>query len=76
MGKRRTARSMSDLRAKSASDETSHEYAMDLIIRGASMSTLSYEEAIGVYLRARGILNDGARILGAPIPPDWEPPRA
>lgn len=40
-----------------------------------SVTTLSYEEAVAVYLRARGILDDGAVSLGDPIPQDWEPKR-
>lgn len=52
-----------------------HDEAMDLILGAAGMTVLSYEEAIAVYLRARKILNDGERTLGAPIPADWTPQR-
>jgi hypothetical protein len=51
----------------------SHDEAMTLISRASSVTTLSYEEAIAVYLRARGILRDGNEMLGAPIPDDWSP---
>lgn len=46
----------------------SHDEAMDLITGACTVSFLSYEEAIAVYLRARGVLSDGAKTLGAPIP--------
>jgi hypothetical protein len=52
-----------------------HDEAMSLIRRAHSVTILSYEEAIAVYLRARGILNDGEKVLGAPIPADWSPVR-
>lgn len=52
-----------------------HEKAMDSILRCAGVSTLSYEEAIAVYLRARGILRDEARVMAEPIPEDWSPPQ-
>lgn len=51
-----------------------HEEAMDFIRAAHTVTTLSYEEVISVYLRARGILQDGADMLGAPIPRQWEPP--
>lgn len=51
----------------------SHAEAMALISGAHSATTLSYEEAIAVYLRARGILRDGNEMLGAPIPADWNP---
>lgn len=51
----------------------SHDEAMDLIISASSTTALSYDEMIAVYLRARGILNDGAQPLASPIPPDWYP---
>lgn len=41
-----------------------HNEAMDLIRRAASVTTLSYEEAVAIYLRARGILMDGQEMLG------------
>jgi len=50
-----------------------HDEAMSLISRANSVTTLRYEEAIAVYLRARGILRDGQDFLGASIPSDWQP---
>ena len=50
-----------------------HNEAMDLIRRAASVTTLSYEEAVAIYLRARGILIDGQEMLGAAVPADWQP---
>lgn len=50
-----------------------HDEAMQFISRTLTVTTLSYEEAIAVYLRFRGILNDGNEVLGAPIPKDWQP---
>lgn len=35
----------------------------------------SAEQLIATYLRARGILNDGTKVLSAPIQPDWIPPQ-
>jgi hypothetical protein len=54
----------------------SHNEAMETIIAAAKMSTLSYEEAVACYLRARGILNDNAEYLAGPMPVGWTPPRA
>lgn len=53
-----------------------HDEAMSLISRAHSVTTLSYEEAIAIYLRSRGILGDGEEVLGAPIPRDWVPAMA
>jgi hypothetical protein len=50
-----------------------HAEAIDLIRNTARETFLSYEEAVAVYLRARGFLNDGATELGAPVPEDWSP---
>lgn len=50
-----------------------HEAAMEAILAACGVTTLSYEEAIAIYLRGRGILRDGARVLGSPIPPGWTP---
>lgn len=52
---------------------TDHDGAMSMILGAASVSPPSYEEAIAIYLRARGILNDGTGLMSAPIPSDWEP---
>jgi hypothetical protein len=56
--------------------ELDHAAAMDLIHGAATVSSLSYEEAIAVYLRARGILKDTSTTLAAPIPQGWMPPLA
>lgn len=48
-----------------------HDEAMRLL-RDVG-TTLSYEETVAIYLRARGILRDGQEMLGAPIPDDWKP---
>lgn len=58
---------------KDGGHPTTHEYAMDLISRAFSVTTLSYEEAIAIYLRARGILRDDSEMMAGPIPPDWTP---
>lgn len=50
-----------------------HDEAMSLIYGAHSVTTLSYEEVIAIYLRARGILRDGEEMLGAPIPSEWSP---
>lgn len=50
-----------------------HAEAMEIIRNAYSVTTLSYEEVIAIYLRSRGILNDDADLLGAPIPCDWKP---
>ena len=50
-----------------------HNGAMEYVLGAASVTTLSYEEAIATYLRARGILRDGAKALADPIPRDWAP---
>jgi hypothetical protein len=52
-----------------------HDEAMSLIFGAHTVSMLSYEEAIAIYLRARGILVDHAAELAAEIPPNWKPPR-
>lgn len=50
-----------------------HDAAMN-VIRGAACETaLSYEEAVAVYLRLRGILDDGRECKGDPVPADWQP---
>lgn len=54
--------------------EMDHEAAMSLIHGAATVRALSYEEAICVYLRARGILRDTSATLAAPLPPGWQPP--
>lgn len=53
----------------------SHEETMQMIINAARMSTASYEEAICIYLRARGILGGAYETLGDAIPDGWVPPR-
>lgn len=53
--------------------DASHDEAMDMIIGCGRVTTLSYEEAIAIYLRMRGILEDGAEAMGAPIPVGWQP---
>lgn len=50
-----------------------HGQAIDLIRNAGREVFLSYEETVAIYLRARGILNDGAAELGAPVPEDWSP---
>ena len=50
-----------------------HDKSMKLIARTLTVTTLSYEEAIAIYLRSRGILKDGNEMLGAPVPDDWNP---
>lgn len=55
------------------SEFMSHNEALHLIQSAHSVSTLSYEEAISIYLRARGILRDGQKLLSAPVPEDWDP---
>lgn len=58
-----------------------HDEAMGVISRACTVTILSYEEAIGIYLRERGILRDEhcagqpGEMLGAPIPLDWQPPQ-
>lgn len=52
-----------------------HERAMQTILAASGVSALSYEEAVAVYLRARGILKDDARMMADPIPAGWEPPQ-
>lgn len=52
----------------------SHEAAMQTILNASGVSTLSYEEAVACYLRARGILRDDAEYMCGPIPHAWEPP--
>ena len=59
-----------------AKELATHHGAMTLIDCACTVTTLSYEEAIAIYLRARGILADGAEMLGAPIPSGWVPPSA
>ena len=51
----------------------SHADAMDIIKASATVTVLSYDEAIAIYLRATGLLADGADMLGAPVPDDWKP---
>lgn len=54
----------------------SHDAAMDTILAASGMTTLSYEEAIAVYLRLRGFLQDGALPLAAELPAGFcEPQR-
>lgn len=53
----------------------SHSDAMALIFGALSVTTLSYEEAIAIYLRARGILDDGNEMMGAAVPWHWVPGR-
>lgn len=50
-----------------------HDEAMDLIAETLTVTVLSYDEAIAIYLRARGFLRDGSPVLGAPVPDDWAP---
>ena len=52
----------------------SHDDAMDLIRKALTVTVISYDEAIAIYLRARGFLCDGAPVLGLPVPEDWLPP--
>lgn len=52
---------------------TDHHGAMSMVLGAASVSPPSYEEAIAIYLRARGVLNDDSALLGASIPADWNP---
>jgi hypothetical protein len=52
-----------------------HDAAMQTIVNASGESLLSYEEAIAVYLRERGILRDDAAVLADPIPAGWEPPQ-
>lgn len=56
-------------------DTQSHEDAMEIILATSTVASLSLEEVIAIYLRIRGILNDGEEILASPIPADWQPPR-
>jgi hypothetical protein len=51
----------------------SHQDAMDIINASATVTALSYDEAVAIYLRATGLLADGADMLGAPVPDDWKP---
>ena len=53
--------------------DVGHMEATDFIYSAASVCALSYAEAVAIYLRARGLLDDGVTHLGAPIPADWEP---
>lgn len=53
--------------------DAGHDEAMGMIIGCARVTTLSYEEAIAIYLRMRGILKDAAEAMGAPIPAGWQP---
>jgi hypothetical protein len=50
-----------------------HSEAMGMIRAANTVTILNYEEAIAIYLRARGILNDGQNMLGDLIPLDWKP---
>ena len=50
-----------------------HSEALDLICKACTVTILSYDEAIAIYLRARGFLRDGSPVLGAPVPDDWAP---
>lgn len=50
-----------------------HDEAMDLISKAITVTVISYEEAIAIYLRARRFLRDGSPVLGAPVPDDWAP---
>ena len=50
-----------------------HDEAMAIINATAYVKSLSYEEAIAVYLRARHILKDTYDYLASPMPVDWEP---
>lgn len=52
----------------------SHEQAMQTIFNVSGVSTMSYEEAVACYLRARGILRDEASYMAGAIPEDWVPP--
>ena len=50
-----------------------HSEALDLICKACTVTILSYDEAIAIYLRARGFLRDGSPVMGAPVPDDWVP---
>ena len=50
-----------------------HSEALDLICKACTVTILSYDEAIAIYLRARGFLRDGSPVMGAPVPDDWAP---
>ncbi len=52
----------------------SHDQAVQTILNASGVSTMSYEEAVACYLRARGILRDEAAYMSGPIPEDWVPP--
>ena len=51
-----------------------HEEVMDDVRAILTVTTLSYEEVIALYLRGRGILQDGADLAAAPVPAGWTPP--
>jgi hypothetical protein len=52
-----------------------HEETMQLIYSASRMSTMSYEEVVCCYLRARGILGGAYETLAEAIPEGWVPPR-
>lgn len=71
--KRSWAKNISETEKAFWSKPLSHEQAMQVIYDAMTVSTLSYEEAIAVYLRSRQILNDDPERLGDPVPKDWTP---
>ena len=52
----------------------SHAAAIGLVHAAAGVSMITYEQAIAIYLRARGILFDGAPALADPLARDasWD----
>lgn len=49
----------------------SHAAAMGMVLAAAGVGTISFEQAVAIYLRARCILRDGAECLAAPLPAAW-----
>jgi hypothetical protein len=45
-----------------------HDEVMKLILGAASVTTLSYDEVVAIYLRGRGIVQDDAEYMGEPLP--------
>lgn len=56
------------MRDTSMREWMNHDDAMDMVRAAARAVTLSYEEAVATYLRARGFLQDDAEVSGAPVP--------